>query len=266
MSRVILLDWDAGELEGRAERIRRGDHKVEFYARLGGGRMRLLREDPPDAFVIDLARLPSQGRALAVWLRQQTATRHVPIVFVGGDPEKTRRIRKLLPDAVYTEWNRIREALRRAIRHRPRNPIVPGTMDSYAGTPLPKKLGIRDEDTVALVGAPAGFERTLRELPDGVRIVKQARGRLDVILLFAKSQADMKRRFRAADRALVDRGKLWIVWPKKTSGVVTDLTAASVRAFGLAAHFVDYKVSAIDERWSGLCFARRRRRPGSDRS
>jgi hypothetical protein len=259
MGHIILLDWSAEDVETHAQRIRRGGHDVESVVKLDRAGMLNLRKSPPDAFVVGLDRRPAQGRDLAIWLRQQKATRHVPIVFAGGDPEKTKQIRKLLPDAVHTEWSRIRGALRRAIEQAPQHPTVPGTMDSYAGTPLPKKLGIRTGTTVALAGAPTGFARTLGRLPDGVRLMKQLRGRPDVLLLFVKSQADLNRRFPAAARALADRGKLWIVWPKKASGVSTDLTQNTVRAFGLAADFVDYKISAIDETWSGLCFARRRK-------
>ncbi|MCP4662787.1 MAG: DUF3052 domain-containing protein [bacterium] len=131
-------------------------------------------------------------------------------------------------------------------------------MDGYSGTPLPKKLGIRAGSVVALLGAPAGFERKLGELPEGVRLKKQARGHADVILLFARSRANLEARFPAAARALAEGGGLWIVWPKKASGVASDLTLPAVRAFGLGSGFVDYKICAVDETFSGLLFARRR--------
>jgi hypothetical protein len=91
-----------------------------------------------------------------------------------------------------------------------------------------------------------------------VRIGRAARGRPGRILLFTTSRADLERRFPAASRALAEGGGLWIVWPKKASGVATDLGETEVRAFGLAAGFVDYKVCALDTTWSGLLFARRR--------
>jgi alkylation response protein AidB-like acyl-CoA dehydrogenase len=125
-------------------------------------------------------------------------------------------------------------------------------------TPLPKKLGIRPGSTVSLLGAPADFESTLGTLPENVRFEKDARGRPNVILLFAKSRADLERRFPAASRALAEKGGLWIIWPKKASGVSTDLSEKDVRAFGLSASFVDYKICAVDQTWSGLLFARRR--------
>jgi len=104
--------------------------------------------------VIDLSRLPSHGRAIATMLRQRKATRSIPIVFVEGDPEKVARIRETLPDAVYARWRNIRSALRAAIEHPPREPAVPGTMDAYSASPLPKKLGIKPGSVVLLLGAP----------------------------------------------------------------------------------------------------------------
>jgi len=195
---------------------------------------------------------------VAVWFRQQKATRHVPIVFIEGDPAKTNITRKLIPDAAYTEWRRIRSTLRRVIDRPPDSPIVPGTMDGYSGTPLPKKLGIKSNAVVVLLGAPTGIKKTLGRLPDGVRVKKQARGKADVILLFTNSLKDLKRRFPIAERVLIQGGRLWIAWPKKASGVSTDLTQSVVRATGLDAGLVDYKISAIDETWSGLCFTQRR--------
>jgi hypothetical protein len=205
--------------------------------------------------VIDLTRLPSNGRAVGVALRQYKATCAVPLVFAGGEAEKVRRTRELLPDATYTEWAGMGEALRRAVRVAPAAPARPGTMADYSGTPLAKKLRIKAGATVALLGAARGFARLLDGLPPGVRLV--TRGTAGTTLLFVKSRADLGKRFPAAARQLAAGGALWIVWPKKTSGVACDLTQQAVRDFGMARDFVDYKISALDETWSGLCFARR---------
>jgi CheY-like chemotaxis protein len=258
MKRVLLIHWNADEADERVQRLKGAGYNVDRYSKAGSEAIRNVRNDPPDAFVIDLGWLPSHGRGVAVWLRQQKATRHVPIIFIEGDPEKTRVTRDMMPDATFTDWRRIRGALRRAIERPPEAPVVPGTMDSYAGTPLPKKLGIKPGSMVALLGAPSGFDRTLGKLPDDVRVGKRARGNTDVILLFVKSQKDLQSRLSAAARALVDGGRLWIVWPKKASGVVSDLSANTVRSTGLDAGLVDYKIGKIDETWSGLCFTQRR--------
>ena len=129
----------------------------------------------------------------------------------------------------------------------------------YSGTPLPKKLGIKPGSVVALLGAPSGFaKRTLAPLPEGVTLRTDARARFDVGLVFAGSQADLARRFPAAQKAMGEPCALWLVWPKQASGVPTDLDGNRVREYGLQAGLVDYKVAAIDATWSGLCFARRK--------
>jgi len=256
MKRITLIHWNASEAESRARGLRSAGYEAESLAPQGAVALRNLRGNPPDAFLIDLSRLPSQGRAVATFLRQQKETRRVPIVFVDGAPEKVARIRETLPDAVYTEWERVLDSLRSAISNPPAQPLVPGTMDAYSASPLPTKLGIRAGATVLIAGAPRDFERTLQPTPAGVRLIRRAR-RAGVILLFVKSFEELERRFPVCAKALEERGGIWIVWPKKASGVITDLTQLSVRKFGLDSGFVDYKICAIDETWSGLLFARR---------
>ena len=128
----------------------------------------------------------------------------------------------------------------------------------YSGTPLPKKLGIRENYSVALVNAPVRFERKLDPLPEGARIAASADG-AKVAVLFTVSQAEVARDFRPLARALPQKTALWIAWPKQASGIATDLKENAIREFGLGEGWVDYKVCAIDETWSGLCFARRKK-------
>jgi hypothetical protein len=125
-------------------------------------------------------------------------------------------------------------------------------MAGYSGTPLVRKLGIKPGTRLALVGAPAGFDATLGELPDAVSMRRQARGPLDVIVAFHARRAELRRRLPGLARALDPAGGLWIAWPKRTSGVATDVTEDVVRELGLAAGLVDNKVCAIDPVWSGL--------------
>jgi hypothetical protein len=130
-------------------------------------------------------------------------------------------------------------------------------MAGYSGTPLPKKLIIKDGNTVALLGAPDGFEAKLVPLPDQVTILHRLHGPAEVILLFVDSRQALADNFRTAAGQLRPKGRLWIAWPKKASGIVTDINENFIREYGLDQAFVDYKVCAIDETWSGLCFARR---------
>jgi len=137
--------------------------------------------------------------------------------------------------------------------------VSPGA--GYSGTPLPKKLGIKAGHRVLLVGAPADLD--LAPLPDDVTLSRSAgsgsagRGPYDVIITFCRDAAALTRRFAPAVARTPPDGAIWVAWPKKASGVVTDLDDHAVRAHGLAEGLVDVKVCAIDATWSGLRFVRR---------
>jgi CheY-like chemotaxis protein len=259
LQRLRLIHWKAVEAEKRATTLEAAGYAVDRtpFSRVA---FKELAETPPSAVVIDLTRMPSQGRDVAVSLRKAHATRRIPIVFVGGDQEKVDRIREILPDATYTSWSRVRSSLRRAIAHPPDDPVQPESIfAAYAGTPLPKKLGIKKHSVVALVGAPESFLKRLGPLPEGVVVRRGARGRCDLAIWFAKSRRELESRVEKLG-AFAGDGGLWITWPKKASGVRSDLTQAIVRSVGLASGLVDYKVCAIDQTWSGLKFTRRRKK------
>ena len=139
-------------------------------------------------------------------------------------------------------------------------------MPGYSGTPLPKKLGIKPGFRVQLVSAPADVLEELREALASCAMVRDGKRKgsnhgdndpLDFAMLFTKSQADLKREFRRVEKMLQPAGMLWVSWPKKSSGVASDLDDNSVREIGLAAGLVDVKVCAVTEIWSGLKFVRR---------
>jgi hypothetical protein len=130
----------------------------------------------------------------------------------------------------------------------------------YSGTPLPRKLGIKPEGRLGLIAAPDGFDATLGELPPGVRVRRRlGRHQFDVIVAFHDRRAQLERRLPALAQALDPAGGLWIAWPKRASGVATDVTEDIVRERGLAAGLVDNKVCAINQEWSGLRFVYRLR-------
>ncbi|HEX9283987.1 MAG TPA: DUF3052 domain-containing protein [Gemmatimonadales bacterium] len=129
-------------------------------------------------------------------------------------------------------------------------------MAGYSGKPLVQKLGIKSGSTIAILGAPRGYTSALGKLPRVHRKPKAA-GRLDFVQFFTKEKQDLERRFGALARALAPAGMLWISWPKKASGVPTDLSEDVIRATGLAHGLVDVKVAAVDKVWSGLKFVRR---------
>jgi len=129
-------------------------------------------------------------------------------------------------------------------------------MAGYSGTPLIKKLGIKEGCRAAVIGAPAVPSEELRRVIRESGAVDRLAGRAkyDVIVTFVDSQRLLAKRFPAAAARLVETGGLWVAWPKKASGVVTDVTEDVVREVGLAAGLVDNKVCAVDEVWSGLRF------------
>lgn len=253
--RVHLVHWKAAEARERAARITALGYETVFVS-ASPTMLRDLRKRPPDAVVIDLTRLPAQGRDIAVALRQTQATRHVPLVFVDGDPAKVAKIRHLLPDAVYTPWRRIRNALAEAIAHPPTEPVTfRSGLAAYAGVALVKKLGIKQGGVVTLVNAPPTFAQLLDPLPPGVRLRRQLRGKSDLTIWFTRSRRALEKRISTMVRH-AENGRLWIVWPKKTSSLASDLTPATVRQLAMAAGLVDYKVGAIDTTWTGLQFTR----------
>jgi CheY-like chemotaxis protein len=260
MPRVHLVHWKAAEVPERTRRLERLGHEVGTEPPGSPGALRALGTNPPDAIVIDLSRQPSHGREVALALRMTRATRGIPLVFVAGEPEKVARIRALLPDASYTSWSRIRSTLERAISKPPAEPVVPSSVFAgYAGTPLPRKLGIKSDSVVALVGAPQDFERTLGDLPDGITLRRRTQGRIDLLLWFVTRRRDLDARIARMAEIVRTRGTgLWIAWPKRASGTRSDLTQAIVRRTGLDTGLVDFKVCAIDATWSGLRFTARK--------
>jgi CheY-like chemotaxis protein len=210
MANILLVHWNEPEAKERARSLKALGYKAKILFDPDKHSLAESREHPPELFLIDLSRLPSQGREIAGHFRRAKATRNVPILFVGADAERVKSARKLIPDAVFARWEEIRPAMKRAIKNAPRNPAIDDPKDA------------------------------------------------NVAVLFALSLAELARDFRLLANALPDKSALWIAWPKKASGVKTDLDGNNVREFGLDAGWVDYKVCAIDETWSGLCFARRK--------
>jgi hypothetical protein len=137
----------------------------------------------------------------------------------------------------------------------------------YSGTPLVSKLGIKPGATLGLIGAPDGFDGRLGELPGGVTVRRRLQGQLDVIVAFYVERSVLERRLPALRGALQPAGGLWVAWPKRASGVATDVSETVVRELGLAAGLVDNKVCAIDAVWSGLRLVYRLRdRPAATRA
>ncbi len=260
MKLIRLIHWKQPEIETYAARLIGLGFTVNYEPSQPMQLLHDLRQSPPLAVVIDLGRAPSMGRDMAVAIRQTKATRGLPLVFAGGAPEKVTPIRNLLPDAVYTSWDEIAAALEDAIQNPPADPIAPASrLAGYAGQPLIKKLGIKANMKVTLLDPPPDFERTLGELPDGVGFCDRIETGVGLVIWFVRWQSELDslvENLAATLQALPPKKRppMWIAWPKKASGMQSDLTQQSVRQPGMAAGLVDYKVCSIDETWSGLLF------------
>jgi hypothetical protein len=251
MVRVLVIHRDTMEATAWAARLCELGFGATPYLSLGAKGFRGIRQDSPHAILIDLTRLPSYGKAMGVLLRERKSLSAIPLVFVEGDPDKAAQVRAVLPDAVYTTWDNVPSAIRRAIRQAPRESTPPRD----PGTPLTAKLGIGTESRVALLHHPKGFE-----LP-GVTNRKTTRrqvGDADVVMVFYRSSAALDRELPDLAGMMRKGRRVWVLWPKKASAMESDLTMARIRQMASAYGLVDYKVCAVDETWSAMTLGKRR--------
>jgi len=125
-------------------------------------------------------------------------------------------------------------------------------MVGYSGTPLARKLGIKEGSRLALLDAPEGFDEVLAPLPEGVEVLRGLQPHLDVAVLFVTDHAELERRFDAVASAVFPAGGFWVAWPKRASKMATDLTEDVLREVALPRGLVDNKVCAVTDVWSGL--------------
>ena len=256
MKTVRLVHWDESEGLERQRQLEALGFDARFEFGDGLFTIRQIKSELPDAVVIDLSRIPSHGREVAHSIRAAKYSRHIPIVFVDGEPEKVKKTRQLIPDAAYVTWRGIKTALAKAIAKPVRNPIVPDHNLAW-GKPTVEKLGVKPGFRVALIASPKGFASTLKPLPAKVTLTARADSGSDLFMCFAKSVRELQAHLLAL-QSIATHQTLWLAWPKKLSGVKSDLDGNVVRKTGLAAGWVDFKVCSIDDTWSGLAFKRRK--------
>jgi hypothetical protein len=262
-----LIHWNLAEAEEKALGLVLAGFSVQYDLPPFPKLLREISQNPPGAVLIDLSRLPSQGRDLGVALRQAKGTRDIPLLFLGGEPQKVESIRELLPDATFTDWTAIESAVHRAIDNQPAAPVAPESrFAAYAGAPLTKKLEIRAGFKVGLIEAPPEFANLLDEMPAGVVFQDGLANVCNLAIWFVRSTEDLEQNLARVTQAAGDI-PLWIAWEKKSTkpagAVRPSVTQTMVRNSGLAANWVDYKICSIDEHWSGLLF--RQRKPGGKR-
>lgn len=267
---VRLIHWNEDEGLERQKQLEALGFDVAFDFGDSLYATRQIKANPPDAVVIDLSRIPSHGREVAHSVRGTKATRHVPIVFVDGEPEKIEKTRQFIPDATFTTWGRIKTALPKAMARPLKNPLIP---DHNAwGKPTVAKLGVKAGFKVALLGSPKGFADTLEPLPAKVKFTARPERDADIYICFARTAPELQAHLLGVrdtadppSRSSSGTGRqtLWLAWPKKTSGLNSELDGNIVRETGLRAGWVDFKVCAINDIWSGLAFKRRKKEPAS---
>ncbi|MBN1154906.1 hypothetical protein JXB12_08340 [candidate division KSB1 bacterium] len=254
MSTIRYIHWNAEEAEEAAKRIRSWNHDVLCDVPDSGQFIKKIESQRPDLIIINLNRLPAQGRDFAFMIRARKSTRFIPILFLEGQPDKAASIRDRLPDAVYTTWDRLAIDIERALAEGVSNPFVPASMmDAYKGKPLAEKLGIKDNFIVALIDSPENYPEMIDPLPNKVTFFKAPVSHCDLIIWFIRDAASFVQRIDQLLNA-TDCRKIWIAWPKRSSSFQSDLSQNLVRKTALAAGLVDYKISSFDDTWSGLLF------------
>jgi hypothetical protein len=257
MPRVRLFHWRADEAKPLIAALRAGGYTVDYPGDKAHN-WRSLRESAPLAAVIDLTRLPSHGRYVAAEIRATKSIRHIPIVFVDGDPHKVDSIRKVLPDAVYTSRARVASALKRV---KPlADPVAAPRMMNRTDRTTAEKLGIKAGARVALVDPPADYVRVLGKLPKDVSLeevinVTEERETLPLTLWFVRDpDGYLAGLGRMRKRALTSR--IWIIYPKGRPA--SGLTQGLIREAALSVGLVDYKVCSVNEVWTGLLFTKKK--------
>ncbi len=255
MPRVRIIHWRAAESGPLIEACRAGGFEVEFDDVPSPALARHIRHHQPDALVIDLTRLPSHGREFAMAIRRTKFSRHIPIVFVDGEPEKVAMVRSQIPDATFATRKQLCARIKSAIAHPVANPIAPpGVMERYGSRTKAQKLGIKPGSTVAVIDPPGDYEAVLGDLGEGVELVENPAAVHPVTLWFMRDPDAVLASLRRM-RAIAGKTRLWIVRPK---GPKSQLNENFLREAGNEVGLVDYKICAIDEHWTGIVFARRR--------
>jgi hypothetical protein len=252
MPRVRIVHWKALEAGPLIEACHACRFEVEYDDVNGSVLTKLVREKPPDALVIDLTRLPSHGREVAIYLRRTKYARHIPLIFVDGAPEKVEATRAQLPDATFTTLKKLCSAIKSALAKRIADPVLPpGAMERYGSRTVAQKLGIKEGATVAVIDAPRDYAAALGALPESAELVENPDSIQAVTLWFVRDPREYQAGLRRM-QAIADRTKLWVVWRKGS------LTDRLVREEAIEVGLVDYKICAVNAQWSAMAFARRK--------
>ena len=259
MPSIRLVCWNQELARERARVLREAALTVDASPLEISGLIGRFRRKSPAAVLIDLDRLPSHGREVAIVLRNSKSTRYIPIVFAGGLAEKVERVRRELPDAVFTDWKKVVTAMKKAMKAAPVEPVQPvAHVQRYAGSSLVKKLGIKPGMKVTVLAAPDDFEGKLGELPEGVEFQPTVTRETALAIWFVRSRRELGAELEYLVARLPERGGVWVVHPKQGGRYRVDFNQRDVVAAGFAAGLAICKVCAVDADWSGLMFRRKK--------
>jgi CheY-like chemotaxis protein len=253
MARLRLIHTRASEAAPLIGALERAGYQVDWVPHVDTAELRRIRQAPPDAIAIDLSRLPSYGKYIAVALRRSKPTRRVPLVILEGAPEKVAPLRELLPDAVYTDREGLLEAVAGALANPPENPVVPSSQLEVSIRTAAQKLGIRAGATIGVIDPPGDYLRVLGTLPEDVSIEEDPEKPARLTLWFVHDPDEYRERLPRM-RRWAAAGKLWILWAKRSASKDGRITQPLIREPALALGLVDYKVCSVNETWSGLLF------------
>jgi CheY-like chemotaxis protein len=261
VSRVVVVHWKPELASEGLAALRNVGHEVEVYADQGGVGLARFKKQLPDVVLISLERLPSHGRAIGQWFRTTKATAAVPLIFVGGVEEKVALARTMFSDAIFCSWADAKTAIKKALQT-PQS-AIPEPICSAKN--LWRKLEIREGDKVLQLGGPADLRGILGEdLPLDVTLLRRVNPivkkpkQLDIVLLFAANQVDLRNWFEFAASITPEKRPLWICRPKLSSGVKTDITQGDVFDRLRGAGWTDVKVCRVDDIWTGHMLRRRK--------
>lgn len=260
MTHFRLFHWNAAEAKQKISILESLGCQVDYQINAPQALKELKdKKTLTDGVIIDLSRLPMQGRDIALNIRHAKATRNIPIIFVEGDREKVKQVKTQVPDANYTNYSQIQDALKKAVADPPKVTTIPRSVfEPYKDVSLAKKLGIKPDTTLALIDAPVDFTQTLGALPANVRILKQFSPESKLTMLFVETQEGLQNQLTKIVSELQPNVKLWIAWRKKKAEKIASATQTTVREAGLAAGLVDYKIASVDTTWTALLFSRRK--------
>lgn len=248
--RALLLHWKEAELAGLSSQLSGSGFEVEAYVPVPGeGLKGLVARNRPDLLLVCLDRLPSHGHAVADHFRKRKDARMIPIVFVGGAPDKVEKIRAAMPGCWFTGWGTAVETMQQAISgSAPPAPKVKSQQPPPRG--LYEKLGLKADSEVAVLGAPADLYRLVPDLPFEVFEVDQPGPRTDVTLWFLRSMDEADDGFSWI-AARMSRPRIWTFYRRGSkSGMNWGLISERAAAVGLA----QYKILRFDDEWTGVAF------------